>query len=406
MLLYFKTNNYRSFEDEVNFSMVASSYNELKDNCVPNEKYKIDILKSAVVYGANASGKSNLLKALADGAIFIRSSFREESILPFKFNKHSRKNEFIPSVFQYGILIDGIHYDYSFKINSERVLEERLLEYQSQKPIKHFERVWNDKLNEYDWSNFSKHFTGEKESMKHIANLNHKALFLSICAQGKLPIPEKVHSWFKVKLMFCIDIHFPGSFNIDLTLDMLNSDKKFSELVLKELENSDFIIKGLKLEPIENPNNNSRKRFNVLSYHNAKDKNGDLYDAEFNFYTEESSGTRRFLSWLGIWLFALETGSTLIVDEFGNSMHTFLSKYLINKFNSPKQRSAQLIFSTHDTNHMSMEVFRRDQIWITERDAGGNSHLIPLSEFGVRKGQQVENLYLSGQVGGVPHIIE
>lgn len=407
MLLYFNTENNRSFNEKLNFSMIAGHYDDLPKNIFHNQKYNIDILKSAAIYGANASGKSNLLKAIVDGAIFIRTSFREgseDAKLPFRFNKHFKKNESGYTYYQYGLLIDDVHFEYYFSVNNERVLEEKLLEFQTQKPITHFHRKYNLDTKEYVWKNFSKFFIGEKESMKNIANSNHKSLFLSISAEGKLPISLKVFTWFREKLIWSIDLNSPGSFNINLTLDMIHENEEFRKIILKKLSNADFIIKELKLDLLNAEE--KRQKYQVHSYHNAIDLEGNKYNAEFNFFTEESTGTRRLLAWLGFWVLALDKGWTILVDELGNSMHTLLVKHLVNEFNHINVNKAQLIFTSHDTNLMSPEIFRRDQIWIVDRDQEGNSTLNSVSDFKVRKGHMIENSYLKGLYGGIPYIID
>ena len=407
MLINFKTSNNRSFNQELDFSMVAAHYDDLPKNIVAVPKYNINVLKSAVIYGANASGKSNLLKAIADGAIFIRTSFREGSEagrMPFRFNKHFKKNELGETFYQYGVLIDNSHFEYYFSVNNDRVIEEKLLEYHTQKPITHFHRKFDAKMENYEWKNFSKFFVGEKESMKNIANRNHKSLFLSICAEGKLPVAEKVFNWFKDKLIWSIDINSPGSFNLNLTLDMMYKDEEFRKTILKRLSNADFIIKELKLDILGE--DEKRPKYQVNSYHSALDQEGKEYNAEFNFFTEESAGTKRMLGWLGFWALALDRGWTILVDELGNSMHTLLAKHLVNEFNHINIHNSQLIFSTHDTNLMTPEIFRRDQIWIVDRDRMGNSTLNSVSDFKVRKGHVIENSYLQGLYGGIPYIIE
>ncbi|MDP2386412.1 MAG: ATP-binding protein [Bacteroidota bacterium] len=407
MLLNFKTSNNRSFNEELDFSMVAAHYEDQPDNIIPVPKYKINILKSSVIYGANASGKSNVLKAIADGAVFIRTSFREGSEagkMPFRYNKHFKKNEKGVTFYQYGILIDDSHFEYYFSINSERIVEEKLLEYHTQKPITHFHRKYDTETGSYSWKKFSKFFLGEKESMKNIANLNHKALFLSICAEGKLPVAEKVITWFREKLVWVIDNNSPGSFNVNLTLDMIYENEEFRKNILKRLSNADFIIKELKLDLISKEGKG--QKYNVNSYHSALDEEGKEYDAEFNFFTEESTGTRRLLAWLGIWSLALDKGWTILIDELGNSMHTLLSKHLVNEFSLGNKNQSQLIFTTHDTNLMTPQIFRRDQIWIVDKDRMGNSNLSSVSDFKVRKGHVIENSYLQGLYGGIPYIID
>ena len=138
MLLYFKGLNISSYQD-IDFSMVAGNYREHPESKVELKKYGVDVLKSAVVYGANASGKSNFLKVISRGMLFVKNSFsggqEENNHIPFFYNENHNENLKKPVSFKYGILIDGIQFEYSFSVDNERILDEELLEYRSQKPI-------------------------------------------------------------------------------------------------------------------------------------------------------------------------------------------------------------------------------------------------------------------------------
>lgn len=137
--------------------------------------------------------------------------------------------------------------------------------------------------------------------------------------------------------------------------------------------------------------------------HKTVDLDGNESYMEFDL-TYESAGTNRFIAWIGVWIDVLEKGLTLLIDELGNSMHTLLSKHLVSEFHTIENKGGQLIFTTHDTNLMTQEIFRRDQIWIVDRDKLGNSLLYPMSDFKIKKGKVLENSYLQGTYGGIPHI--
>ncbi len=398
MLLYFKTFNNFSYQDEVTFSMVAGAYTDHLENTINVEKYKIKTLKTSVIYGANASGKSNLLKAITNGVVLIQNSFIDSKSfqqMPFFHNLTNEKNESLFTYYVYGILIEGIQFEYSFAFNQNQILEERLLEYRSQKPIQHFIRKYNTVTNVYDW-NFSSLFTGKKETVKDITN--SKTLFLTIGSQTELPVAIKVLNWFKFNIVWTINSDSPGNLNPDYTLKYILENPNHKETILKWLQEADFTIEDILVEE-------SIAGLKATTFHKGRNTAGEEILTAFDLTSQESAGTNRFIAWIGVWIDVLKTGKVLLIDELGNSMHTLLSKHLISEFHSKNVNNAQLIFTTHDTNLMNPELFRRDQIWIVDRDKLGNSKLYPLSDYNIKKGKILENSYLQGVYGGIPHIL-
>jgi len=397
MLLYFKTSNNLSYQDETEFSMVAGTYTEHPENTIDIEKYKIKVLKTSVIYGANASGKSNLLKAITNGVYFIQNSFSDSQShdnLYFFYNLNDERNISKPISYVYGILIKGIQFEYSFSFNMDRIVEEQLLEYRSQKPIQHFHRKYNTENNTYDWR-FSEHFTGKKETVKDITN--QRTLFLTIGSQTELPIAMKVLYWFRHEIVWSMDSHSPGTVSLDYTLRFIQNNPSRKKSILKFLREADFTIVDILVEE-------TKTGLKGTTYHKTKNINGEESITPFDLTLQESSGTNRFIAWIGIWIDVISNGKTLIIDELGTSMHSLLSKHLISEFHSENIYQSQLIFTTHDTNLMTLELFRRDQIWIVDRDLLGNSQLYPISDFKIKKGKVIENSYLQGVYGGIPHI--
>ncbi len=397
MLLYFKTRNNLSYKEEVGFSMVAGIYSDHLDrNTIELERYKIRILKTAVIYGQNASGKSNLLKAITNGIIFLQNSFRESPSqnLPFFYNLNDRRNQKEPTSYVYGILVDGIHFEYSFSFDSERIVEEQLLEYKTQRPIQHFYRTYNSEIKSYDWS-FSSHFTGKKETVRDITN--QYTLYLTIGAQTELPVATKVLNWFRNDIVWSMDFDSPGNLSPDYTLRRIKNNPALKEGVMNFLKEADFTIVDLVIKETK------EGTIRGATVHKTVDLDGNESYMEFDL-TYESAGTNRFIAWIGVWIDVLEKGLTLLIDELGNSMHTLLSKHLVSEFHTIENKGGQLIFTTHDTNLMTQEIFRRDQIWIVDRDKLGNSLLYPMSDFKIKKGKVLENSYLQGTYGGIPHI--
>jgi AAA15 family ATPase/GTPase len=412
MLVYFKTQNNLSFNEEVEFSTIAGSYKDsikgkelLSQNLIPLPKYNINLLKTSVIYGANASGKSNLLRCISSGVIFIVNSYINSSdstkwVFQNQYNRLFKSNNKRPISYTYSIIVEGVMFEYTFSIDSERVTFETLLEYRTQKPITHFRREYNKKSKSYDWSKFSIYFTGEKETVKNITN--ERSLFLSVGNISELPICKRVCAWFQSKIVWSIDRDSPGNIDPQWALRQMMSDKGLKDMVLSFLKKADFSIIDIAITE-----NKGTNRLEVKTYHKSIDKDGRPAIVEMDFYNEESTGTRRFLAWLGVWESnAGQNGQTILLDEFGGSMHTHLSKFLLEDFSvlTANKDHPQLIFTTHDTNLMKKELFRPDQIWIVDRDELGNSKLHSMSQFKLNKVKDIEQGYLDGLYGGIPYL--
>ena len=412
MLIYFRTNNNLSFNQEIEFSTIAGSYKDSKkgkellpQNLIPLSKYGINLLKTSVIYGANANGKTNLLKCISAGVSFIVNSYVNSSdpskwIFESQYNRLFKANNKRPISFTYAIIVEGIMFEYTFAIDSERITFETLLEYRTQKPITHFKREYNKKSKSYDWSKFSVYFTGEKETVKNITN--ERSLFLTVGNISELLICKKVCAWFQSKIVWSIDRESPGNIDPQWALRQMMVDKELKELILSFLKKADFSIIDIVITEIK-----GSSLLDVKTHHKALDKGGKPSIAEMDFFSEESTGTRRFLAWLGVWESnGGHNGQTILLDEFGGSMHTHLSKFLLHGFSviASTKDHPQLIFTTHDTNLMNRELFRPDQIWIVDRDELGNSKLQSLSQFKLSKIKDIEQGYLDGLYGGIPYL--
>jgi AAA15 family ATPase/GTPase len=416
MLLYFKTSNNLSFNEEVSFSTIAGNYkvkneatgekeDELSQNLIPLEKYKVNALRTSAIYGANASGKSNFLKALINATYFIRSNFFESNNEKFLLNQfHNSRNKnfelnFVhPIKVTFGLWIDGVQFEYQFSFSNDRIVEEILYEYRTQKPIEHFYRKWlyHDKS---EWR-FSKYFIGEKDKVKNITN--QYSLYLTVGAVSKLPVCEKVFNWFVSAIIPEIDVDSPGKTDDYEILKLMYEDSTVKKFVLQQLKVADFSIKDFEIDL------DAEERLYVQTIHTAYNDVGKETTTKFNYFKEESKGTRTFIAWLGHWLDIIKNNKVILIDEFGTSMHSLLSKHLLKAFNAKfgdkNASTAQLIFTTHDTNLMTRELFRPDQIWIAEKDDLGNSKLFPLSDFKLLKGKDLQTTYMQGLYGGIPHL--
>lgn len=422
MLVEYSFGNFKSFKDSNTLSMLGvKSFKEHGESNVI-QKDKFGILKSAVVYGNNASGKSNLVLGLSAMKNIVLTSFRnalEEkgSLFVEKFLLNT-KSESIPSNFEVVFFQKDVRYRYGFEINDGKVIEEWLYHNPGKKEVPLFERD----VKGIDYLNKTSFAEGEEFSDK----LRDNVLFISLIAQFKdKGIANEVVGWFK-----SVDIisgmrdtlyngytanKFMGHENFRIWLSWFVQDLEIANITTKVIDlNDDDTLQGQKVklnmvsEKTENEGfKSSSKRILINTWHKRYDENDLLIGAvPFNF-NQESEGTKKFINLLGFWYDSIKNGSVLIVDELDSRLHTRITKKLIELYNHKKNKKAQLIFTSHDVNLLNKDLFRRDQIWFTEKDQFGASSLYSLADF---KAEQVRNTssfvknYLEGKYGAVSHI--
>lgn len=426
MLVEFKVANYRSFREEQTLSLVASNDKELGDNCV--DQGKLRLLKAVGIYGPNASGKSNLIKALSTMRDIIEKPGKPGGRLPVTpFKLHDKYiNE--PSSFEVTFIHEKSRYQYGFTATTERIHDEWLLAYPEGRSRDTaqtwFERKFNRKTEKTEW-NFGPYLRGEKKKLKD-RTINN-VLFLSVGAQWNNKQLTTVYEWFLEKLLIIL----PSERSPISTVDMLvraqkaEKDEKWGKLfqayIRDVMQCADFGIYGINIKKQEidpekvpfPPDIPDEVRESIL-----KDRKGRV-EVEFIHRAEptgkevgfsgleESNGTRRFFELAGPWLLATVEGRALLVDELEASLHPHLVHKLLKSFQNQAnvQTGAQLIFATHDTTLLDPELFRRDQIWFTEKDRGGGTQLYSMSDYKERKprkGEAMQRGYLAGRYGAVP----
>lgn len=409
MLVQFRVKNFTSFKDEACLSMIANSGKENDNNYV--NIGKDNILKYASIYGANASGKTNLIKAFATSIRIIRESFNytpnSKLILidPFAFSNKC-KNE--PCEFEYIFIKDNIRYIYGFSATIDKIVDEYLIAYYSAKPTEIFSRK--------DTNNFKLISEDEKELKNYIGLALDNKLFFSILGNTKYAKVQRPFEWFIEQ----IDTF--GSTN-DLTLSIMNyafncyendKDGKLKEFSLALLNSADILIEDYIFEAKEMPINPifaapdmpKNKQVKINMKHTIKE-DGENESGYLDFFRSESSGTKILFMLAPLLKYAFENGKVLYIDEFENGLHPYLLNAIIKMFNNSKinKANAQLIINTHDTNLLSLNVFRRDQIWFVEKNPNtGSSELYSLADFSVRKEENIQKGYLNGRYGAVPYI--
>lgn len=421
MFIEFNVTNYRSIRDTQTISMAASKYySELDEtNCFESGiKGLPKILRSAVIYGPNAAGKSNLFRALHFMQNFILKSHAMQegqaiNAVPFALDALSRT---APSEFEIFFLQDNVRYQYGFAVNTIRVTKEWLLAFPGGKAQRWYEREYDVNTNSDKWY-FGSKFTGRRQLWQEATRKN--ALFLSTAIQLNNEQLKPVFSWFQNQLLTIL----PGApINLKFSIDQCESEE--GKLRIMDFMNSaDIGIAGIEIKkiplplkqemlPLEMPQQIKEKlllemqsrKFSDIQFLHITDAGESV---PFGF-SDESDGTKRLFAFAGPWLDLLANGRILFVDELSTSLHPLMVRFLIGLIQNPEinRRNAQMIFTTHDTSVLDTDIFRRDQVWFVEKDGAQSSKLYPLSDFKPRQGEALEKGYLKGRYGALPFIGE
>lgn len=408
MLLEFRVGNYRSIRDEVVFSFVASSDKKLPNHVMATGlKGLPSAVRSAAIYGPNASGKSTLLNAfnymravVAESATAMQLG-QVFNVQPFKLDADFAKQ---PSTFELSFILGGIRHQYGFAITAERIVEEWLLVYKTAKPQQWFRRVFDDKSQHYTYD-FSSHLAGPRKIWQEATRPN--ALFLSTAAQLNSELLGPVFRWLVEQ-----PVYFGAGLAPlpDYTTALLQNEAG-KRAVRDFLIAADISITEILTVPRQGFHQNivfspegtqvtrEEKELLIPQFVHKTDKG----IASFELH-EESEGTQRLYALAAPILDVLECGRILIVDELDSSLHPLLVRQLIRLFNSPatNPNGAQLLFTTHDTSLLDKSLFRRDQIWFTEKNRDQATCLYPLLDFSPRETEAWEKGYLIGRYGAVP----
>ena len=403
MILEFSIENYKSFRERQTFSLVPDEGKSEAANHLVSVGDKYTMLRSAVIYGANASGKSNFIKALEALRSLVllpadrrpREQFAQYA--PFQFNDRTQS---APTIFSLDFLLDGIRYTYSVSISAVAVLKESLYFYPQGREAKLFVRTGQT----YEFGDYLK---GQRSVVAELTNANQ--LFLSKGAGNNIAQLIDVYRFFSESLLVIpFDDSKSEAFYLNLIAERILKAKK-NDLFLRNftalLKSFDTGILDFRVEELENPGPNSK--YDILTEHAHFDNAGKERGTATFSLEWESKGTQKLFVLGGLLLQALMQGGVMVIDEFERSLHPLICSYLIQLFHDPKINSqgAQLVLATHDTNLLSSNEFRRDQIWIVEKDKTGASELYSLSDVtGILKGAPYEKWYLSGRLGGIPGI--
>lgn len=415
MLIDFRVRNFRSLRDEQILSLVAAKDKMLHELNTMQSGVKAapTLLRSAAIYGPNAGGKSNLIKALQYmRAVVVESASVMQpgqtfNVQPFRFDE---KLVLQPTEFEITFILDGVRHQYGFELTAKRITREYLLVYKAFKPQQWFERHY-DESSDKDIYEFGSGLKGAKTVWEGATRPN--SLFLSMAVQLNSEQLRPVFDWFVKQLAIFNEVTPLGQqFSVDMLRKPEGKKAICDFLAAADISISDIEVVTRKVAAQavhfdmaagKTEVRNEEQEVSELLFHHVTEQGKAVFGLG-----DESMGTRNLLFLTGPVLDILEKGMTLVVDELDSSLHPLLVRRLVELFQTPtiNKLGAQLIFTTHDTSLLDPELFRRDQIWFVEKDVEQASRLYPLSDFSPRKKEALEHGYLMGRYGALPFLTD
>lgn len=415
MLIQFTVENFLSIRDKVYLSLEPSKDSEHLENLITKGDY--NAVTSVAIYGANASGKTSLFKAITTALIMLRNSNNTQvtdrlPVIPFKFDSESKNK---PTSFEFTFIAsDYKKYIYGFSATAEKIVEEYLYCYNSAKPTLIFD------LRETEEPKYNRAYKGKLETAYQMNTPNK--LFLATATTWNVECTKIPFEW----LAEYIDTFTEVMDLSGVAIEKYRTDEKrqYIDFTKDLLKQADINISSIEVDakevvggaalPIQimvqgkmiPPNEGKRYEVDINTGHTIVDENGTQKEYSLKLQ-EESLGTQLLFFYGPLLKDAFEKGKTLILDEIDKSMHPSLVKFIMNLFRDPdiNKAGAQLIVTTHETGILTLDMFRRDQIYFTEKDSRtGVTDLYSLDEFSVRKTENIEKGYLMGRYGAIPFL--
>jgi AAA15 family ATPase/GTPase len=436
MLLRFRCKNFRSIREELELSLIAAKTrtDEKSESLIDTPFDDLKLLRCIAIYGPNASGKSNVLEALAALRRIVSESWRGWKANgpipehdPFLLDEASRTEE---SAIETTFLLEATIYKYGFRFDQTSFVEETLIDASGKRDKVLFRRTTEEGRIEVEFPNNNFGTTKEERLQLERIRLDTRpnSLFLSAAAQYNHPVLSKVCAYLSENFKpvhsnnmsprqsYTADMCSEAGIRKQLEMMMRFADAAISDLEVSRHEMSDkeknriraFLTSmkevdpeaysSVQLEPSTLPS--------VVEIRMAHSGAGDktfLLD-----FSKESDGTQAYFSILGPLLASFRDGEVLLIDELESSLHPALARELVRLFNSPdlNPKGAQIIFTTHSTNLLDLSLLRRDQVWFTEKTREGATRLYPLSDYQPRTNQDIEAGYLGGRFGALPFLDE
>ena len=415
MLIQFNFKNFKSFRDEVSLDLTATKITEHEGHVAEAANDKL--LKVAAIYGANASGKSNVYDAFEYMTYYVDESFKfgdEEErrrktgdsylkVTPFLFDENSRDEETTFEVFYVDNSEDtGKTYQYGFSLKKDEVVEEWLYSKAKTARNKYRTIFYRKKGEELEMNGFSKNHV---ENIK--ASLNKESLIVSLGSKLRIAKLKKVRDWFLSNEIVNFGDPAENFFLSRVLPEGFVDRKEVQDNIVEYFASFDEAIQDFNIEelPQEDEKDNS-KSYKIDALHKIGDS-GKMVSIPLK---QESSGTLKMFALYPSLKEVLDQGSTLFIDELNARLHPLLVRNIILTFLSPEinTRNAQLVFTTHDIWQFSNELLRRDEIWMVNKNQDGVSELYSLVEFKdeegnkVRRDEALAKNYLTGNYGAIP----
>lgn len=425
MLLNFRVSNFRSFREEAVISFLATRLdtNAGVPAIITADQKTVDVLPVVAILGANASGKSNLLRAINTMSLIVANSATRAPYMhlerePFLLDRACIRE---PTMFEVDFTIEGERYQYGFELGENEVVGEWLYTF----PYKRAQTLFDRDQKDYT---FGKKLGGQNKLLTEITRKN--VLFLSVGAQAGHPLLSRIYEWFVHQLSF-LDVpsrseaspalikrlshRHKKAMQLMSMADLGIVDAKIEKVVPDTFTEEDYRKAFMQAMPEEWTNEVKEEEFKRAFDSFAESEELQLVHRANRGgislpFEEESLGTKSWMAFVTYALDALESGGVLLVDELDASLHPLLMARAIDLFRDSKSNpfGAQLIFTTHDTTILggtgNTLKLSRGQIWLVEKSDFGASTLIPLSDFRPRKNENLENGYLQGRYGGTPRI--
>lgn len=436
MLIEFKFSNYRSFRDEAVLSMEATGLGAFKNSLIPfyptgKETSKpVRLLPAAAIYGKNGGGKSNIIRAFWLAVQFIRNAQRTQHekatipVHPFLLDDDSQSKA---TEFEFTYVLDGIKYIYGFAATKDKIVKEYL--YYSPKGQKSLVFSRTDQTFE-----FRDNSDRRKRQLISEAVAPNQLYFAIACTMNEKACINAMR-WFREYIFFSRDYTDIPTQLLEYSEDsnMLNAISNYAKMADVGIRDMQFEVKSTELSDVENlpsdlpdsvklalaqfmqalsdaPNSSENKlrmgEVNATSFHKGIDRNGNesLYPLQLS---DESDGTRKLMAMAPAIERVLSSGGLFLVDELEKEMHPMLVELVVSKFQSPisNPKHAQLIFTTHNTELLSMEMLRKDQLYFVDKSRkDGSSSLYSISEFSTTTTENIRNGYLMGKFGAIPDL--
>ena len=389
---------------------MVSSRLDGNDGSVFESTAEVGVLPVLAIYGANASGKTNVLRALHYFCVAVRDSQNT-----WKPNSSINHQPFAGASgasvtsFEVDFLISKERYSYGFELSAKEITKEWLYTYPNKRKQILFER------NGHVFS-YGKNLAGNKKLIESLVRPN--SLFLSAAAQNNHELLFSIYDWItdwivitderdpvvQVAAKICEDpeaCELLSALVRNADLGIVGMETKRREPDAKAIEMLNNLVRGLPEKMAEEVQNQALNRVHVSFLHAGPSQSKFAVES-----TDESRGTLNYFGLIAPITSVLEQGGLIIVDELDESLHPSLIKGILQLFVSKNSNphGAQLIFNTHDTNLLDLDLIRRDEIWFAEKDAEGATHIYPLTDYKPRNSENVQKGYLEGRYGAIPFV--